>query len=183
VRKNDGDKARLCFGAHAVMENRNGLCVLFQVRNAVGQPESAVAVDGMIELRNRGFAPRSVGADRGYHTETFIEELREEKIEPHPALMDRRHPRGVKRNRRWTASQKARKRIRGDLRVDEDHRQLPQKPLPRHRTHPCRGPIRRRRVQSDPHGQTDDDCAPKTGRDVMPREAMLCSCPTIRPHQ
>jgi len=111
VRKNDGDKARLCFGAHAVMENRNGLCVLFQVRNAVGEPESAVAVDGVIELRNRGFQPKSVGADRGYHTETFIEELRAEKIEPHPALMARRHPRGVKRNRRWAASQKVRKRI------------------------------------------------------------------------
>lgn len=111
VRKNDGDKARLCFGAHAVMENRNGLCVLFQVRNAVGEPESAVAVDGILELRNRGFTPKSVGADRGYHTETFIEELRTEKIEPHPALMDRRHPRGVQRNGRWRASQKTRKRI------------------------------------------------------------------------
>jgi transposase len=40
VRRNDGDKARLCFGAHAVMENRSGLCVLLQVRNAIGQLES-----------------------------------------------------------------------------------------------------------------------------------------------
>ena len=111
MRRNDGDKARLCFGAHAVMENRSGLCVLFQVRNAIGEPESAVAVDGMIELRNRGFAPKSVGADRGYHTETFIEELREEKIVPHPALMDSRHARGVKRNGAWRASQKVRKRV------------------------------------------------------------------------
>jgi len=111
VRKSDGDKARLCFGAHAVMENRNGLCVLLSVRNAVGEPESAVAVDGVIELRNRGFTPKSVGADRGYHTETFIEELREEKIAPHPALMDSRHARGVKRNATWRASQKVRKRI------------------------------------------------------------------------
>ena len=111
VRKNDGTKARLCFGAPAVMENRNGLCVLFQVRNAVGEPESAVAVDGLIELRNRGLEPKRVGADRGYHTETFIEELRAEQIEPHPALMARRQPRGVKRNQRWRASQQARKRI------------------------------------------------------------------------
>jgi transposase len=76
VRKSDGDKARLCFGAHAVMENRSGLCVLLSVRNAIGEPESAVAVDGVLELRNRSFTPKTVGADRGYHTETFIEELR-----------------------------------------------------------------------------------------------------------
>lgn len=111
MRKSDGDKARLCFGAHAVIENRNGLCVLLSVRNAVGEPESAVAVDGVIKLRNRGFKPMRVGADRGYHTETFIEELREEKIEPHPALMGLRHARGVKRNGRWRASQKVRKPI------------------------------------------------------------------------
>lgn len=66
------------------MENRNGLWVWLAVRHAVGAPESAVAVDGVIELHNRGFTPQSVGADRGYHTETFIEELREEKIVPHP---------------------------------------------------------------------------------------------------
>ena len=111
VRKSDGDKARLCFGAHAVMENRNGLCVLFNVRNAVGEPESAVAVDGLLELRNRGFTPKTVGADRCYHTETFIEELREEKIVAHPALMDSRDKRGVKRNRGYVASQKVRKRV------------------------------------------------------------------------
>ena len=111
VRRNDGDKARLCFGAHAIMENRSGLCVLFQVRNAIGEPESQVAVDGLSELRNRGFKPRSVGADRGYHTEEFIEGLREEQVEPHPALMKSRDPRGVKRNPRYAASQKVRKRI------------------------------------------------------------------------
>lgn len=111
VRKNDGDKARLCFGAHAVMENRNGLCVLFNVRNAIGEPESAVAVDSMIELRNRGFRPKSVGADRGYHTEEFIEGLREEHIQPHPALMNSRRKRGVKANRGYRTSQRIRKRI------------------------------------------------------------------------
>jgi len=111
VRKSDGDKARLCFGAHAVMENRNGLCVLLSVRKAVGEPESAVAVDGIVELRNRGFKPKSVGADRGYHTEEFIDELREEGIEAHPAFMKSRGTRSVKRNARYRASQKARKRI------------------------------------------------------------------------
>lgn len=146
VRKNDGDKARLCFGAHAVMENRSGLCVLLQVRNAIGEPESSVAVDGMIELRNRGFNPTSVGADRGYHTETFIEELREENIEPHPALMDSRQARGGEAQPAMAGESEGAEADRGDLRLDEDNGQLPQKPLPRRRTHARRGTIRRCRL-------------------------------------
>lgn len=111
VRRSDGDKARLCFGAHAVMENRNGLCVLFNVRNAVGEAESAMAVEGIGALKNRGFSPKSVGADRGYHTETFIDELRAEGVVPHPALMPSRHPKGVIEDRAHAISQRCRKRI------------------------------------------------------------------------
>lgn len=44
VRKSSGQEARLSFGAHATMENRNGLCVLFDVKPAVGAPEAKVAV-------------------------------------------------------------------------------------------------------------------------------------------
>ena len=65
VRKGDGKEARLCFGGHATMENRHGLCVLFEVTPAVGAPESAVAVGQMTELHNRGFTPKTVGADKG----------------------------------------------------------------------------------------------------------------------
>src|SRR3974390_1537330 len=72
LRKGPGKEARLCFGGHATMENRNGLCVLFEVKPAVGAPESSVAVEQMIELQNRGFAPRTVGADKGYHTAEFV---------------------------------------------------------------------------------------------------------------
>ena len=111
VRKSDGGKARRFFGAHAVIESRHGLCVLLSVRNAVGEPDSTVAVDGLLELGNRSFTPKSVGADRGYHTETVIEELRPEQIVAHPSLMDSRYARGVKRNATWRASQKVRKRI------------------------------------------------------------------------
>jgi len=111
VRKSDGDRARLCFGAHAVMENRHGLCVLFSVRPAVGAPEAEVAVDGVQELINRDFTPRTVGADRGYHTRQFIEELRELNVEPHPALMPKRDPVGVVINTAHRISQVYRRRI------------------------------------------------------------------------
>ncbi len=49
LRKGKGKEARLCFAGHATMENRNGLCVLFDVKPAVGDPESAVAVDQMVD--------------------------------------------------------------------------------------------------------------------------------------
>jgi hypothetical protein len=76
VKKGPGKEARLSFAGHATIENRHGLCVLFEVRPAVGTPESAAAVDQMIELRNRGFAPKTVGADKGYHTAEFVPGLR-----------------------------------------------------------------------------------------------------------
>ncbi len=57
VRKGPGKEARLCFAGHATMENRHGLCVLFTVKPAVGAPESAVAVEQMQELRERGIVP------------------------------------------------------------------------------------------------------------------------------
>jgi len=65
ARKGKGQEARLSFAGHATMENRNGLCVLFEVRSAVGEPESAVAVDQAVELKNRGFRLKSIGADKG----------------------------------------------------------------------------------------------------------------------
>ncbi len=77
MRKGPGKEARLCFGAYATMENRNGLCVLFDVKPAVGAPESAVAVEQMIALQNRGFDPQSVGGDKGYHTKEFVAGARE----------------------------------------------------------------------------------------------------------
>ena len=45
LRKGPGKEACLCFAGHATMENRNGLCVLFEVKPAVGGPESTVAVE------------------------------------------------------------------------------------------------------------------------------------------
>ena len=111
VRKGKGQEAKMCFAGHATMENRNGFCVLFDVRSAVGEPESEVAVDQMVELKNRGFRPKSAGADKGYHTQGFVEGTREFGIVPHPALCEKRKQMGVRRSRAYTASQKIRKRI------------------------------------------------------------------------
>jgi hypothetical protein len=111
MRKGPGKEARLCFGAHATMENRNGLCVLFEVKPAVGAPESAVAVAQMGELQNRGFAPKTVGADKGYHTKEFVAGARELGIVPHPARKDGQATLRVLLTLAHAASQKVRKRI------------------------------------------------------------------------
>jgi hypothetical protein len=93
------------------MENRHGRCVLFEVHPAVGARESAVTVAQMIELKNRGLNPKTVGTDKGYHDQTFAEGLRERQIEPHPALRKDRSAREVICTLARTLSQKCRKKI------------------------------------------------------------------------
>ena len=111
LRKGKGKEARLCFAGHATMENRNGLCVLFDIKPAVGAPESAVAVDQMVELRNRGFKPKTVGGDKGYHTKEFVAGAREHGIVPHPARKVGQKTLHVLLTAAHSASQKVRKRI------------------------------------------------------------------------
>ena len=83
----------------------------FEVHPAVGAPESAVAVDQAVELRNRGFHPKTTGADQGYHTAEFITGLRDLDIGPHPALKAGQDPMGVICTAAHALSQKLRKRI------------------------------------------------------------------------
>ncbi|MBI5381537.1 MAG: IS5 family transposase [Opitutae bacterium] len=111
VRKGPGKEARLCFAGHATMENRNGLCVLLAVQPAVGAPESAVAVEQMTELRNRGFTPKTVGADKGYHPREFVEGVREQNIVPHCARKEGQRTLHVLLTLAHAISQKLRKRI------------------------------------------------------------------------
>jgi transposase len=112
VRKGDGKEAKLAFAAHATMENRHGLCVLFEVKPAVGCPESQVAVDQVKELQQRGFDPKTVGADRAYHTEKFVTGLRQLDVVPHPAPQKGRKLLAVKiKSQAHAVSQRCRRKI------------------------------------------------------------------------
>jgi transposase len=112
VRKGNGREAKLCFAGHATMENRNGLCVLFEVRPAVGAPESAVAVEQVKELQERGFNLSTVGADAGYCSQSFINGLRARQVVPHPAACKHRRTLGVRiGSLAYALSQRARRRI------------------------------------------------------------------------
>jgi transposase len=112
ARKGPGKEAKLSFGAHAAMENRHGLCVSFNVcKLEATQSEPKVAARQIGQLRERGFNPKTVGADKNYHTHHFVENLREAGVEAHPALAAKRDPMGVVVNAAHAVSQRIRKRI------------------------------------------------------------------------
>lgn len=111
VRKGDGREAKLAFAGHAAMENRHGLCVLFEVKPAAGS-DAEVAVRQIAELQQRGITPHTVGADRGYCSRNFIEGLRGHGVVPHPAPMKERRLLGVRvRSKAHQLSQKCRRKI------------------------------------------------------------------------
>lgn len=62
MRRGDGRYAKLAFVGHAAMENRHGLCVLFEVKPAAGSAAEA-AVQPVAELLQRTLYPRTVVAD------------------------------------------------------------------------------------------------------------------------
>jgi|AGTN01.3.fsa_nt_gi Transposase and inactivated derivatives len=114
LRKGPGKEAKLCFAGHAVMENRTGLCVLFEVTPSVGVTESQVALEQVRELQNREFTPTTVGADKGYHSKEFVQGCREAGVAPHVAEVTGRHVEGLDgrtKKKGYETSQRIRKRI------------------------------------------------------------------------
>jgi transposase len=86
-RKARGKEARLSFGAHALMENRNGLCADFTLHNPIEQNESVVALaqlDSHQKL-HEGVDILTVGADKAYHQKVFVQGCRQREILPHVA--------------------------------------------------------------------------------------------------
>jgi transposase len=85
ARRGKGKEARLCYAAHALMENRHGLLVDFVVTAATGTAERDTAAAMLDEARERGLHPRTLGADKSYDTRDFVATLRERRITPHVA--------------------------------------------------------------------------------------------------
>lgn len=82
ARKGSGQAAKLSYSAHALMENRNGLIVDFEVDRATGTAERDVAIQ-MIE-RTPG-EDATLAADKGYDTKDFVEKCQDRFVEPHVA--------------------------------------------------------------------------------------------------
>lgn len=83
-RKGRGMEARLCFMGHTLMENRSGLIVDTRLTIADGHAERVAALS-MIEPRADRARPLTLGADKGYDAEDFVNELRSMNVRPHVA--------------------------------------------------------------------------------------------------
>ena len=91
ARKGRGQEARLCFGGHVLMENRNGLVLDVLVTQASGTAER----DATLVMLDRRKGPRkrvTLGADKGYDTPDLVEGARACHTTPHvsPNIHERR---------------------------------------------------------------------------------------------
>ncbi len=113
-RKGKGREARLSFMGHALMENRNGLIVDGCVTEASGHAERTAAL-AMIEKRADRPNPITLGADKGYDAEDFVNELRSMNVTPHVACNTAGRRSAIDgrttRHAGYAVSQRIRKRI------------------------------------------------------------------------
>jgi transposase len=82
-KKSEGDKSRLSYLSHALMENRNGLVVDAETTLATGTAErdAALAMAGRTITKPGS----TLGADKAYDVAGFVKDLRNSKITPHVA--------------------------------------------------------------------------------------------------
>ena len=114
IRKGKGKEAKLCFAAHALMENRNGLLVDFRVTEATGTAEREAALEMIDASMPTAKTRKTLGADAGYDVKQFVADCRARNVTPHVAA----HRNGwsaldgrTKRHRGYTISQRLRKRV------------------------------------------------------------------------
>ena len=83
-RKGKGKETKLCFIGHGLMENRHGLLVDACLTLADGHAERVAALH-MIEPRADRPTAITLGADKAYDAEDFVNELRSMNATPHVA--------------------------------------------------------------------------------------------------
>ncbi len=113
-RKGPGKEAKLCFIAHGLMENRSGLLVSTCLTRADGHAERVAALH-MVEPHAERPRRVTLGGDKNYDVEDFVNELRSLNVTPHVAqnLSGRRSAIDSRttRHRGYLASQRIRKRV------------------------------------------------------------------------
>jgi transposase len=114
MRKGKGKEAKLSYGAHALMENRNGLCVDLHVGSAI-QTETEAAKQILSRQARKRVRPTTLGADKGYHSKDFVAHLRKKNIAAHIARIEGRKTPGLDarttRHAGYAISQTKRKRV------------------------------------------------------------------------
>jgi transposase len=115
ARKSKGKEAKLCFSAHALMENRNGLLVDLRVAEADGRAERDTALFMLADHKDPT-RTITVAGDKGYDTHDFVVDCRAINVVPHVAqnfherkqsAIDRR----TTRHPGYVISQRIRKRV------------------------------------------------------------------------
>jgi transposase len=116
-RKGAGQESRLAYLGHVLMENRNGLVTAAEATLATGTAEREAAA----RMSQRLPKGATLGADKGYDAEAFVEGLKARGIEPHIAINGTVSKHGKARktavasevaaSARYAISQRLRKRI------------------------------------------------------------------------
>jgi transposase len=125
-RKGRGKEAKLSHMGHTLGENRHGLIVNITVTEANGTAERSAALDMIDELEaTHKIKPKTVGADKGFDSGEFLQELEARHIEPHvPLVKEPADPEKVTHQER-KAGMQARQRMKS--RMDSEGYRLSQK--------------------------------------------------------
>lgn len=84
-KKGKGKEARLVFEGHGLMENRHGFLVDLLVTQASGTAERDAVPVLLDQATERGFRPKTLGADKGYDTQDCAADMRVRGVTPHVA--------------------------------------------------------------------------------------------------
>jgi IS5 family transposase len=115
ARKGHNVAAKLCYGAHALMENRNGLLVDFHVAGVLDETERDAAIR-MMDRSVPGTRRVTLAGDKGYDTKGFVQRCRDRNITPHVARNTNRRGGSAidartTRHEGYATSQRIRKRV------------------------------------------------------------------------
>jgi transposase len=114
-KKGPGKEAKLSYQGQVMMENRNGLVTGTRLTQATGTAEREAAVDMAQQIAGRDGSPVTVGADKAYDTQDFVQHLRDLNITPHVAQNTRNRSSAIDgrttRHAGYALSQRKRKRV------------------------------------------------------------------------
>jgi len=114
ARKGGGKEAKLSYCGNVLIENRHGLVVEADLRQATGTAEREAAASMAENLGNTDRV--TMAADKGYDTKDFVAALRELNVTPHVAQNEKRRGGSAidgrtTRHEGYRISQRKRKRI------------------------------------------------------------------------
>ncbi|WP_439360344.1 IS5 family transposase [Bradyrhizobium sp. DASA03007] len=134
-RKGKGKETKLCFIGHGLMENRHGLLVGACLTRPDGHAERVAALH-MIEPRADRPTAITLGADKAYDAEDFVNELRSMSVTPHVAQNTSGRSSAIdgRTARHGTARRLCHQSAhpqahRGGIRLDQDGRRARENPI------------------------------------------------------